>query len=137
MSRESASCASLPEQARAVLDGFLRDARDLPMDLQFEIAPGSQLGEDARGLFLVTPVGFSSICFEDEDDTTVAQALARVADLAHDWVIEQLPGHQLPTNWPPCPHHPRNHPLVVSEEGPRWCCPTTGEVVARVGELPG
>ncbi|GAA4669927.1 hypothetical protein GCM10023226_03040 [Nocardioides nanhaiensis] len=116
---------------------FLRDARDLPVPLPLDVTPGADLGEDPRGLFLVTPVGFSTICFEDEDDATHAELLARVADLAHDWVLEQLPDHGLPSNWPPCPRHPRNHPLVIPDEQQEvvWACPTTGEVVALVGHL--
>lgn len=119
-------------QAREVLERLLHDARDLGVDLRLTS------GQDRRhhdALVLTTPDA-SSIMFHDAT-LTEEHALARAADAAHEWIVESLPGQGLPSNWPPCPWHPRNHPLVVPDEQDEvvWACPASGQVVARVGEL--
>lgn len=132
MSTDAARGPSLREQARTALERLLHDARQLDVGLRLAV------GRDRRhrdALVLTTPDGYS-IMFPDE---TLGQehALARAVDAAHEWIVESLPGQGLPSNWPPCPRHPRNHPLVVPDEQDEvvWACPATGEVVARVGEL--
>lgn len=62
--------------------------------------------------------------------------VATVADQVQGWVIEELWG-SAPTNWPPCPHHPSNHPLAATtHDGTAvWACPLRGAVVAPIGGL--
>jgi hypothetical protein len=42
------------------------------------------------------------------------ERIARVTDQVQEWVFEQLWGDGAPTNWPPCPRHPKSHPMKVS-----------------------
>jgi hypothetical protein len=63
-------------------------------------------------------------------------ALAAVADVIQDWILEELPSRQLPAVWPACPAHPQ-HPLVaqVIGETAMWVCPETREGKATIGAL--
>jgi len=125
---------SLQDQARAALERLLHDARHLDIDLRLSVGLDRR---HADALVLTTSDG-TSIMFPDE---TLGQEcpIARAADAAHEWIVESLPGQGLPSNWPPCPWHPANHPLVIPDDHDEvvWTCPATGTVVARVGELPG
>ncbi|MFD2080816.1 hypothetical protein SAMN05421678_109257 [Actinopolymorpha cephalotaxi] len=62
------------------------------------------------------------------------ERVAMVADQLQDIAIE---GRWVPTNWPPCPHHPDKHPLVVSAHERRavWICPVDEVLIAPVGML--
>ncbi|WP_157537519.1 hypothetical protein [Nocardioides sp. Root190] len=67
---------------------------------------------------------------------STVERVASTADQVQAWVIEeQWTGGS--TNWPPCPRHPRNHPMTVSIQGAvaAWTCPKDNVVVAPVGEL--
>jgi hypothetical protein len=70
------------------------------------------------------------------DETDLERRL-RVLDVAHEAVVEDLPSLGRPTNWPPCPEHPDNHPLVISGDGPdvAWACPRGGSTRIPVGHL--
>lgn len=64
------------------------------------------------------------------------ERVASIADQVQGWVIEeQWTGGS--TNWPPCPRHPRNHPMTVSIRGAvaTWTCPKDNVAVSPVGEL--
>jgi hypothetical protein len=62
------------------------------------------------------------------------ERVAMVADQLQDIAIED---RWVPTNWPPCPHHPDRHPLVVSihEREAVWICPVNEPPVAPIGRL--
>lgn len=64
------------------------------------------------------------------------ERVAMVADQVQEWAIEEL-WRAAPTNWPPCPHHPDNHPMEVSTQDAAavWTCPVDGAVISPVGEL--
>lgn len=68
---------------------------------------------------------------------TEVEQLAMVADQVQEFVVEDLPSHQLPTNWPRCPEHPDNHPMaaVVQDGRAVWACPASGRPAAEVGGL--
>lgn len=70
-------------------------------------------------------------------DLTVAspELIAAVADRVQEDIIEQLQERSA-TNWPPCPAHPRNHPLrpAVVDGKAVWAC-TDGTPYATIGSL--
>lgn len=53
-----------------------------------------------------------------------------------EWVFDEL---QIVggTNWPPCPLHPRNHPLdaAVRDGNPAWVCPAEHTIITEIGAL--
>ncbi|MGY2064966.1 hypothetical protein [Blastococcus sp. SYSU DS0619] len=123
-----------PQLVRA-LDPVLRDLRagGLPVD---RIAASDWPGDDGvAGAMLWradgTGAGVSVVL-----DRPIAEQVAHVADMVHDWAIDGLWGTER-TDWPPCPDHPGTHPLRVERSGSevRWSCPRTGRGVCRVGEL--
>ncbi|MDN7122716.1 hypothetical protein INN71_15100 [Nocardioides sp. ChNu-153] len=67
---------------------------------------------------------------------TEAEQVAWVADAVQEAVIDYLMPTG-PNNWPPCPLHPRNHPLLaaVHDEAAVWECPKTGSRVAAIGAV--
>jgi len=67
----------------------------------------------------------------------LAQRVASVADQVQEWAVEELCSVGQPTNWPPCPEHPRSHPLsaVVRDGRAVWACPRTGDVICNIGSL--
>lgn len=62
--------------------------------------------------------------------------VAAASEAAQEWVFDELQRNGL-TNWPPCPLHPKNHPLdaVVVGGSPVWACPSENTVIAEIGEL--
>jgi hypothetical protein len=64
-----------------------------------------------------------------------AEQLAEVADHVQEWEITELAAAGRPTNWPPCPAHPDNHPLsaAVRDSTAVWVCPTDGRAVRPIG----
>jgi hypothetical protein len=66
-----------------------------------------------------------------------AEVLERVADMVHDYLVEDMWSLGRPSNWPPCPDHPRSHPLRVLRDGDdvSWACPAGGRSRIPVGEL--
>jgi hypothetical protein len=64
------------------------------------------------------------------------ERVATVADQVQEWAIEELWG-KAPTNWPPCPRHPDNHPMKVStrEAAAVWTCPADETTIAPIGTL--
>jgi hypothetical protein len=64
------------------------------------------------------------------------ERVAMLADQVQDWAIEELWG-KAPTNWPPCPRHPNNHPMRVSihDATAVWICPADEVVISPIGEL--
>lgn len=64
------------------------------------------------------------------------ERIATVTDQIQEWAIEELWGGG-PTNWPPCPRHPDNHPMTVSTSGAAalWTCPADEVAIVPVGEL--
>jgi hypothetical protein len=67
-----------------------------------------------------------------------AEQVAMVADQVQEFVVEDLPSHHLPANWPRCGEHPDNHPLAatVSHGAAVWVCPTTRRPQSEIGDLP-
>ena len=49
----------------------------------------------------------------------------------------ELWGKAMPTNWPPCPHHPNGHPTKVATRDATavWVCPIDATLVAIVGSV--
>jgi hypothetical protein len=69
---------------------------------------------------------------------TPAEQCAWIADQIQEYVIDdQLQGTDR-TNWPPCPLHPRTHPLtpVAVGEQAAWTC-LIALVEFPIGHLPG
>jgi hypothetical protein len=66
-----------------------------------------------------------------------AEQIAMVGDQIQEWAFEELAATGRATNWPPCPSHPRNHPLVARVESDRavWCCPASGVVASELGRV--
>ncbi|WP_134767066.1 hypothetical protein [Nocardioides sp. 1609] len=125
------------EGLRAFLALVLRDAAALGLDGDLDVVPETRSLDQPHATYLVVPGGCSWLHGGD-DDLTPAQELERVADLVHEWIVEELPGRHLRTNWPRCPDHPDTHPLEVRrhEDVVAWTCPRTGTPHARVGALP-
>jgi len=73
-----------------------------------------------------------SVSLSDPETDRVATA----ADQVQEWVIEEL-WRVAPTNWPPCPGHPDNHPRVASTEHgvAAWVCPQDGAYASPIGSL--
>lgn len=65
----------------------------------------------------------------------VEERVAEAADQVQEWAIEGQLWGSAPTNWPPCPHHPDNHPLRarVLRASAVWVCPADESVVAPIG----
>jgi hypothetical protein len=65
------------------------------------------------------------------------ERVASVADQVQEWVVEELCSVGRPTNWPPCPEHPRTHPLsaVVRDGRAVWACPKSGQLICEIGQL--
>ena len=65
-----------------------------------------------------------------------SERIASVADQVQEFVIEEL-WRQAPTNWPPCPRHPRTHPLkaTAQDDTAVWVCPVDDSLVAVIGTL--
>ncbi|WP_336857895.1 hypothetical protein [Sinomonas albida] len=61
--------------------------------------------------------------------------IAEASDRVQEWVFDQLWGTRS-TNWPPCPLHPKSHPLNagVIDGKAMWICPT-GPAIAEIGNL--
>ena len=70
--------------------------------------------------------------------SSAAEVLQRVADLVHEWGVEESWSLGLGTNWPPCPDHPDSHALWVTRLGDdvAWVCPRDGRTRIPVGSLP-
>lgn len=72
-------------------------------------------------------------------DTALAEAdqVAMVAEQVQEFMVEELPGLHLPSNWPRCPGHPENHPMtaLVQDGKAHWSCPATRDPVVEVGAL--
>ncbi|MBP2384647.1 hypothetical protein [Paeniglutamicibacter kerguelensis] len=65
-----------------------------------------------------------------------AYVVAAAAEGAQEWGFDELQGSGL-TNWPPCPLHPKNHPLDAVALGGSavWACPSENTVIAEIGAL--
>lgn len=126
------------ETLRSSLALVLRDAAPLRIDWDLAVELGAPDWDDPDDVFLVG-LGGLQLAFDRRDVRTTAEALERIADQAHDLIVEDLPSHHLPTNWPQCPHHPTTHPLVVRRvrKSVGWACPVTRRVLAPIGELSG
>jgi hypothetical protein len=66
-----------------------------------------------------------------------AEQVAELADQVQEWAVEALWFLGRPTNWPPCPRHPHNHPLAAAEVQGRavWRCPAGDIEIAAIGGL--
>jgi hypothetical protein len=119
--------------ARA-LKPVLLDLRRTGMDLPGFRDQGLS-DADSAAVNLVSPDGSESslrVGYLGSEAERVAQA----ADQVQEWAIEEL-WPRLPTNWPPCPHHPAGHPLQASAvDGVAvWMCPVDAVLFAPVGAL--
>ena len=63
--------------------------------------------------------------------------VVEVADQVQEWAIENVLWGGAETSWPPCPRHPRTHPLAAAVVAGRaaWTCPADDGVVAEIGGL--
>ena len=63
--------------------------------------------------------------------------VVEAADRVQEWTIESQLWGIGPTNWPPCPQHPANHPLQAAARGgvAVWECPADGTVAAPIGSI--
>ena len=59
------------------------------------------------------------------------ERVAMITEHVQEWVFEELWSAGAPTNWPPCPRHPNNHPMTVSirDSVAVWTCPADDAVV--------
>lgn len=77
--------------------------------------------------------------WEFYDDLTVGgpELIVEVADRVQDDIIEDLQPRSA-TNWPPCPAHPRTHPMrpAVVKGQAMWTC-LDGTACAPIGSLFG
>lgn len=64
------------------------------------------------------------------------ERIADMADRVQEGAIEDQLWRTGATNWPPCPAHPRTHPLSAATVNDQavWVCPTGRDVVARIGQ---
>ncbi|MFO6454384.1 MULTISPECIES: hypothetical protein [unclassified Aeromicrobium] len=69
--------------------------------------------------------------------TPEPERVAWAADQVQEWVIESILWGSAPTNWPPCPRHPVNHPLepCAMDGESVWTCPTDHTVLGVIGSL--
>lgn len=73
-----------------------------------------------------------SVLLDDDPVTRVVRA----TDQVQEWAVEELwPLAQ--TNWPVCPRHPRNHPMMAAEldAAAWWVCPADRTAYVRIGLL--
>jgi hypothetical protein len=70
--------------------------------------------------------------------TQQAEVLERMADMVHEWVVEEMWSWGRPSNWPRCGAHPDSHPMWVARIGSEvvWACPTGDAPPIPVGSLP-
>jgi hypothetical protein len=70
---------------------------------------------------------------------TGAEATVAIAEQVQDAAVESEWTDGRPTAWPPCPLHPRRHPLepLLALGAAVWSCPVAGSVVAPIGALSG
>lgn len=61
--------------------------------------------------------------------------IVAIADQVQEWVIEERWSEG--SNWPPCPIHPRTHPMTpaVVSESAQWVCPISGTPFGTIGQL--
>ena len=91
---------------------------------------------DWPSAMLCTPEGNGSgVCVARS--APLGERVAWVADQVQDWAIEELWAKAMPTNWPPCPHHPNGHPTKVATRDATavWVCPIDATLVAIVGSV--
>lgn len=65
------------------------------------------------------------------------ERVAMVAEQVQELVVEDMPRLHLPTNWPPCPEHPRTHPLEARATAAAavWACPQNGQPAFEIGRV--
>ncbi|MBO1754260.1 hypothetical protein [Allobranchiibius sp. CTAmp26] len=118
----------------------LRDiGSSLWTDLGLRLLPGSTTTEDLpeiNGWWLRDSSGSSiGLWIHPEDIDWPSRLWATTTAVeAH---IQEAGASSGRSNWPPCPAHPRTHPLDARmvEDDMVWCCPETSEQVAPVGQL--
>ena len=78
--------------------------------------------------------GFTATGISVDESVPAFERVAGVTDQIQEIAIE---GRWAPTNWPPCPHHPDRHPLIVSTRDQQavWLCPVGEVLVAPIGRL--
>lgn len=79
----------------------------------------------------------ASVQWSRVDEQSDAEVLERVADMVHDYVVEDMWSLGRRSNWPACPEHPDAHPLVVSrvDDDVAWACPRGGATRIPIGHL--
>jgi hypothetical protein len=127
---------SVDEVLRQALDPVLRDLRGagirLPRIVDGETGPSSNPDPDEATV--LDRHGISATGIWVDRSAPEFERVAMIADQVQEIAIE---GRWAPTNWPPCPHHPDRHPLVVSTRDRQavWVCPANEVLIAPIGGL--
>jgi hypothetical protein len=123
------------EVLRQSLEPVLRDMRASGMP-EPEVRDGDWL-EDSQfsSAWLYSPDG-SAVGVRVTWAAAEADRVTEVADQVQEWLVHELIGTSA-TNWPPCPNHPDNHPLVAAARGrvAVWMCPADSTQFSPVGSL--
>lgn len=80
-------------------------------------------------------ISYQGISFRlDQPD---AERLVDLARQVQEWEIEALWLSGKSVTWPNCPIHPATHPLIpaLGKVHAEWHCPSTGDLIARIGAL--
>jgi hypothetical protein len=88
-------------------------------------------GRQGSSVMLLAPKGFGRGLRIDCGDSEVERVVSAAAQI-QEWAIEDALWPSSSTNWPPCPHHPNNHPMLAAtrDQLAVWQCPTNGTTVS-------
>ncbi|GAA2760576.1 hypothetical protein [Actinopolymorpha rutila] len=120
----------MDEVLRQALEPVQRDLQSAGISLPRIVDGWTGSGEAT----VFDPGGFGATGIWADGSVPEFERVAAVADQIQEIAIE---GRWAPTNWPPCPHHPDRHPLIVSirDRQAVWVCPADGVLIAPIGGL--
>ncbi|GAA2757223.1 hypothetical protein [Actinopolymorpha rutila] len=120
----------MDEVLRQALEPVQRDLQGTGISLPSVVDGWTGSGEAT----VLDPNGISATGISVDGSAPEFERIAAVADQIQEIAIE---GRWAPTNWPPCPHHPDRHPLVVSTRDRQavWVCPADEALIAPIGRL--
>lgn len=125
----------MDEVLRQAMEPVLRDLRGVAL-APVRIEADDWTGDEEWPSAMLWSTDGSGTGVSVRRSAATAERVASVAEQVQEWAFEELWGHA-PTNWPPCPSHPDNHPLTPAARGGQavWLCPGDQAVVARIGAL--
>jgi hypothetical protein len=123
----------MDEALRQALEPILRDLRRAGLD-EPRIEDHDWTGDPEHPSAMLWRSDGSGSGVSVQRSASASERIAAVADQVQEWAIEGQLWGSAETNWPPCPHHPDNHPMspTTANDAPVWVCPTNQDVVAQI-----